>query len=96
MADNPIERQHQREREQERERLREQEEKDLEVESHWGLRPLEGYAGGHTIWASSRAQDASRHQACVRYNHPAWLPRRSVPSSACSLSRSGFRSRTLT
>ncbi|WP_426736102.1 hypothetical protein [Myxococcus faecalis] len=52
--DSILERQHQREREQERQRLREQEQRDLEVEAHRGPRPLEGYAGGHTTWASAQ------------------------------------------
>ena len=59
MADDPVEKQHQREREQERERLREQERKDLEVESHRGARPLEGYAGGHTTWTGSQDDEAA-------------------------------------
>ncbi|NTX15722.1 hypothetical protein HUA76_33640 [Myxococcus sp. CA056] len=68
MADDPIiDRQHQREREQERQRLREQEQKDLEVEARRGARPLEGYAGGHTTWAS--AQDDA--EASVVHAHDA-------------------------
>ncbi|MCY1046903.1 hypothetical protein OV208_36700 [Corallococcus sp. bb12-1] len=59
MADNPIEKQHQHERDQERERLRAEEEKDLEVESHRGARPLEGYAGGHTTWTGAQDDKAA-------------------------------------
>ncbi|MFY0563342.1 hypothetical protein ACN28E_05815 [Archangium lansingense] len=59
MADDPVERMHQRERQQERERLRELETKDLEVESQRGSRPLEGYAGGHTTWASKQDDEAA-------------------------------------
>lgn len=54
MADDPVERLHQHEREQERKRLRELEAKDLEVEAKRGPRPLEGFAGGHTTWASQQ------------------------------------------
>ncbi|PTL84383.1 hypothetical protein DAT35_04620 [Vitiosangium sp. GDMCC 1.1324] len=54
MADDPVARLHQHEREQERKRLRELEAKDLEVESKRGPRPLEGFAGGHTTWASQQ------------------------------------------
>ncbi|WP_426754572.1 hypothetical protein [Myxococcus sp. Y35] len=60
MADDPLERQHQREREEERRRLREEETKDLEVESHRGPRPLEGYAGGHTTWTGQQDDDSAR------------------------------------
>ncbi|RYZ42049.1 MAG: hypothetical protein EOO71_09460 [Myxococcaceae bacterium] len=59
MAENPIEKQHQHEREQERDRLREEEEKDLEVESHRGARPLEGFAGGHTTWTGAQDDEAA-------------------------------------
>ncbi|CAM3443336.1 hypothetical protein G4177_32265 [Corallococcus sp. ZKHCc1 1396] len=59
MADNPIEKLHEQEREHERERLRAQEEKDLEVESHRGARPLEGYAGGHTTWTGAQDDEAA-------------------------------------
>ncbi|MFP2964324.1 hypothetical protein ACLEPN_43135 [Myxococcus sp. 1LA] len=60
MAEDPLERQHQREREQERERLREEEQKDLDVESHRGARPLEGYAGGHTTWTGQQDDESAR------------------------------------
>ncbi|QSQ13213.1 hypothetical protein [Myxococcus landrumensis] len=68
MAHDPIiDRQHEREREQERRRLREEELKDLEVEAQRGPRPLEGYAGGHTTWAS--AQDDA--VAAIEHAHDA-------------------------
>ncbi len=57
--DDPVEKMHQREREQERQRLRELEAKDLEVESRRGPRPLEGFAGGHTTWASKQDDEAA-------------------------------------
>ncbi|QQR43372.1 hypothetical protein JKA73_30690 [Myxococcus xanthus] len=60
MVDDILERQHQREREQERRRLREEEQKDLDVESHRGPRPLEGYAGGHTSWTDQQDDDSAR------------------------------------
>jgi hypothetical protein len=59
MSDDPIEKLHQRERARERERLRELETKDLEVESKRGPRPLEGFAGGHTTWASKQDDEAA-------------------------------------
>ncbi|NNB84063.1 hypothetical protein HJC10_04670 [Corallococcus exiguus] len=59
MADRILEQQHEHEREQERERLREQEQKDLEVESHRGARPLEGFAGGHTTWTGDQDDAAA-------------------------------------
>ncbi|MFE8604885.1 hypothetical protein [Archangium violaceum] len=59
MANDPLDKVHQREREQERKRLRELEAKDLEVESNRGPRPLEGYAGGHTTWASKQDDEAA-------------------------------------
>ncbi|RKH66923.1 hypothetical protein [Corallococcus aberystwythensis] len=59
MADRILEKQHEHEREQERERLREQEQKDLEVESHRGARPLEGFAGGHTTWTGDQDDGAA-------------------------------------
>ena len=40
-------------------RLRKLEAKDLEVESQRGPRPLEGYAGGHTTWASKQDDEAA-------------------------------------
>jgi len=59
MADDPLEKLHQHQREQERQRLRELEAKDLEVESERGPRPLEGFAGGHTTWASKQDDEAA-------------------------------------
>lgn len=59
MADDTLKKLHQREREQERKRLRELEAKDLEVEAKRGPRPLEGYAGGHTTWASKQDDEAA-------------------------------------
>lgn len=59
MADDPVEKLHQHERERERQRLRELEAKDLEVEATRGPRPLEGYAGGHTTWASKQDDEAA-------------------------------------
>lgn len=59
MAEKILEKQHEHEREQERERLREQEQKDLEVESHRGARPLEGFAGGHTTWTGDQDDTAA-------------------------------------
>jgi hypothetical protein len=59
MADDTLKKLHQREREQERERLRKLEAKDLEVEAQRGPRPLEGYAGGHTTWASKQDDEAA-------------------------------------
>lgn len=59
MADDPVEKLHQHERERERQRLRELEAKDLEVEAKRGTRPLEGYAGGHTSWASKQDDEAA-------------------------------------
>jgi hypothetical protein len=59
MADDPVEKLHQHEREEERRRLRELEARDLEVEAQRGPRPLEGYAGGHTTWASKQDDEAA-------------------------------------
>jgi hypothetical protein len=62
MANDPVEKLHQREREQERSRLREQEAKDHEVETRQGPRPLEGFAGGHTTWASQQDDRAAAEE----------------------------------
>jgi hypothetical protein len=62
MVNDPMEKLHQREREQERRRLREQEAKDLEVETRHGARPLEGFAGGHTTWASQQDDRAAAEE----------------------------------
>ncbi|ATB35369.1 hypothetical protein CYFUS_000782 [Cystobacter fuscus] len=62
MVNDPMEKLHQREREQERRRLREQEAKDLEVETRHGPRPLEGFAGGHTTWASQQDDRAAAQE----------------------------------
>jgi hypothetical protein len=62
MVIDPMEKLHQREREQELRRLREQESKDQEVEGHRGARPLEGFAGGHTTWASQQDDRAAARE----------------------------------
>ena len=62
MVNDPMEKLHQREREQERRRLREQEAQDAQVETRQGARPLEGYAGGHTTWASQQDDRAAARE----------------------------------
>lgn len=59
---DPMEKLHQRERETERRRLREEQQKDQEVEGRQGTRPLEGYAGGHTTWASQQDDRAAAQE----------------------------------
>ena len=61
-VNDPMEKLHQREREQERRRLKEEEAKDLEVETHHGMRPLEGYAGGHTTWSGQQDDRAAAQE----------------------------------
>jgi hypothetical protein len=62
MQNNVLERLHLRERADEVKRLRELETKDLAVEAEHGPRPLEGYAGGHTTWASMQDDEAARQE----------------------------------
>ncbi len=62
MPKNPLERLHLRERAEELHRLRELEAKDIEVEAEHGPRPLEGFAGGHTTWASMQDDEAAREE----------------------------------
>ncbi len=59
---DPMEKLHQREREMERRRLREQQQKDQEVVERQGTRPLEGFAGGHTTWASQQDDRAAAQE----------------------------------
>lgn len=61
-VEDPMKKLHQRERDQERHRLRELEAKDLEVEAARGPRPLEGFAGGHTTWASMQDDEAAKQE----------------------------------
>lgn len=61
-VEDPMKKLHQRERDQEKHRLRELEAKDLEVEAARGPRPLEGFAGGHTTWASMQDDEAAREE----------------------------------
>jgi len=56
---DPVEKLHDRERDQERQRLKDLEARDLEVEATRGDRPLEGFAGGHTTWASQQDDEAA-------------------------------------
>lgn len=62
MQKDPVERLHQRERAEELRRMRELETKDLAVETERGPRPLEGFAGGHTTWASQQDDEAAREE----------------------------------
>ena len=62
MQKDALERLHQRERADEVKRLRELEAKDLAVEAEHGPRPLEGFAGGHTTWASMQDDEAARQE----------------------------------
>ena len=62
MQKDPVEKLHQRERSEELRRLRELEAKDMAVEAERGPRPLEGFAGGHTTWASQQDDEAARQE----------------------------------